>query len=228
MKSKTVFLPGVKPDQAPPLSIIFTAFREHRTTGRRRTALVARATHVGSREKCLRIPRDGPGRKGGLVCLSMVFLFCFLEKKESGRKTDAIQKRAAYFGCIAAPDGSSAALAPAERPFSSWPASSVPPRWSRARTGGAGWRRSSAGSTRCGGRGRRQSWPSSGGASRGRRAGVLRLGSGRVIGQWAGLVGGGPASPEQHTHRRLGVFWRGRDEAGTHDGPRRLQTSCRS
>ena len=113
-------------------------------------------------------------KKGGLV----VFLwFCFVfgfvwRKKKSGRKTDAIQKRAAYFGCIAALDGSSEALAPAERPFSSWPASSVPPRSSRARTGGAGWRRSFADSTTRAGRGHHRSWPRSGGENRDRREGV--------------------------------------------------------
>lgn len=68
--------------------------------------------------------------------------FCLILQWKSG----AIQKRAAYFGCIAALDDSCEALAPAEPPSSAWPASSAPPRWNRASSGGVAPRRSSAGS----------------------------------------------------------------------------------
>jgi len=76
-----------------------------------------------------------------------------------------IQKRAAYFGCIAALDGNSEALALSERPFSSWPASPAPPRWSRARSGGVERRRRTGGWTGC--RAVRQSRPQSVVATRG-------------------------------------------------------------
>lgn len=85
--------------------------------------------------------------RGANVPLSMIFVFFDV----IGR-LDAIQKRAAYFGCIAALDGSSEVLAPAGRPFSAWPASSVPPRSSRGRSVVAARRRRFAGSTRGGGR----------------------------------------------------------------------------
>jgi len=75
----------------------------------------------------------------------------FLSCLGCGRKSDLIQKREAYFGCIAALDGSSEVRAPAERPFSSWPASSAPPRSSRVRAGVAGQRKSSADSQPGGG-----------------------------------------------------------------------------
>jgi hypothetical protein len=166
---------------------------------------------------------DGSARApGGAGSVSKI-LFVF--SHAPGRKTDAIQKRAAYFGCIAALDGSSEALAPAERPFSSWPASSVPPRSSRARTGAAERRRSSASWRTGAGRARHQSRPSSGGGDRDLRAGV-RLAS-EVKGQWDGLVGVGPASP-RHTYRKLGTVWRGREKVGTHDGPQEFRTSSRS
>ena len=98
-----------------------------------------------------------------------VFLLC------CGRKTDAIQKRAAYFGCIAALDGSSEVLAPVERPFSAWPASSAPPRSSRGRSGVAAMRRSFANSSPGGGRARRRTRRrrrSEDGNRRGRQTGV--------------------------------------------------------
>jgi hypothetical protein len=63
------------------------------------------------------------------------------------------------------------------------------------------------------------------GAGAGGRASVWREAGQRVSGK--GLVGVGPASPNR-TYRKLGVFWRGRDGVGTHDGPRHLQTSSRS
>lgn len=76
-----------------------------------------------------------------------------------------MQRRAAYFGCIAAPDDSCEARAPAEPPSSSWPASSAPPRWSRARIGVAGRRRNSGGSTK-GGRTGHQTRPIAGAGGR--------------------------------------------------------------
>lgn len=94
---------------------------------------------------------------------------------------DAIQKKAAYFGCIAAPDGNSEAHAPAEQPFSFWPASSAPPRWSRAMTGVAGWHKRTAGWTTHGGRGHRQSRCRSESEDRGRQTCVhLHRGTGLV------------------------------------------------
>ena len=59
-------------------------------------------------------------------------------------RSGAIQKRAAYFGYIAALDDSCAALVPAEPPSSAWPASSVPPRWNRASSGDVARRKSPA------------------------------------------------------------------------------------
>ena len=59
--------------------------------------------------------------------------------------SDAIQQRAAYFDCIAALDGSSEALAPAELPSSASPASFAPPRWSHVMIDAVVQRRNSVG-----------------------------------------------------------------------------------
>lgn len=68
--------------------------------------------------------------------------FSFLDLRG---KSCAIQKRAAYFGAIAALDDSCEVLAPAEPPSSAWPASSAPPRWSHAKAGVVAQHRNSAG-----------------------------------------------------------------------------------
>lgn len=154
------------------------------------------------------------------------FFVCF----GCGRKLDAIQKRAAYFGCIAALDGNSEAHAPAEPPFSSWPASSAPPRWSRARIGAAGTRRSSASwrtAAAAAGEGRahRRSRCWSGDENRDRRT-CDHLHTGKV----SRLSSSGPA---RTASCRLcccsGVIWQSSERVVTHVGHHPgLQTSCRS
>ena len=136
-----------------------------------------------------------------------------------------------------------AELAPrAEPPSSAWPASSVPPRWSRARIGVAGRHRNSGG-WMTGGQDRR--WGRGPGPETGTRAStafeldrVWSLRAARSTGVYeteSQLVYRWPLTQpvlsSDTYHQRRERIWRGREErvvVGTHVCHQGLQTSCRS